>query len=167
MMQNLKITGNLVNAYFVCPRKLWLYAHEISPDPEWEFLELGRLISEQSYKREKRELEIGGMKIDILQRRDGEVIVGEIKKSSKGLKPGKMQLLFYLYKLKQYGVEMKGELLIPKERKRIKVELDETLERELKNAIEEMQKIMKSDEPPEPKRTWWCSKCAYFEFCWS
>jgi len=62
------LTGNIVNAYFICKRKVWLFAHEISPDPQWELLELGRLVSEESYSRDRKELSTTGMKIDIIQR---------------------------------------------------------------------------------------------------
>ncbi len=42
-----------------------------------------------------------------------------------------MQLLFYLYKLKEREIEAKGELLIPKERKKISVELDKAAEEKI------------------------------------
>jgi len=59
-------------------------------------------------------------------KRDGKkVIVGEVKKSSRFEHSATMQLAFYLYRLKQQGVEAEGELLIPKDRKRISVMLDE------------------------------------------
>lgn len=160
------LTGSLVNAYFVCKRKLWLYAHQVSPDPDWELLELGRLITEETYKRDRKELEGKGMKIDVIQHSDGNTVVGEIKKSSKGLKPAKMQLAFYLYQLKQKGANLRGELLIPKERKRIGVELNEAMEQELKQAFTDMGKIVSSEKPPKPKKIGYCRNCAYREFCW-
>lgn len=160
------LTGNIVNAYFICKRKVWLFAHEISPDPQWELLELGRLVSEESYSRDRKELSTTGMKIDIIQRADGKIIIGEIKKSSKGLKAAQMQLAYYLYRMKKQGVNLSGELLIPKERKRIAVELTPELEGELKKAFEAIEKIISRDKPPEPVRIGFCKRCAYREFCW-
>ena len=163
----MKLTGSLVNAYYVCKRKLWLFAHELSPDPDWELLELGRIITEDAYKRDRKELSSEGMKIDVLKRESGDFVVGEIKKSSKGLKPAIMQLAFYLYQLKQKGLQLKGELLIPKERKKINVELTEAAEQELKTAFAEMEKIILAEKPPESKRSGYCRNCAYFEFCYA
>ncbi|MDP3013160.1 MAG: Dna2/Cas4 domain-containing protein [Candidatus Subteraquimicrobiales bacterium] len=49
-----------------------------------------------------------------------------------------MQLAFYLYRLKQAGIEAKGELLIPKEKKKIPVTLNSNTEKELEEAMEEI-----------------------------
>lgn len=50
---------------------------------------------------------------------------------------------------KKQGIEIKGELLIPKERKRIEVELTPPLENELRAAFKE---IIRKDMPPEPQK---------------
>ena len=165
-MTERKITGNLVNAYFICPRKVWLFAHEISPSLENPYLEMGRLIGEETYKREKKEITIGNLKIDLIKKEDGNIVVAEIKKSSKGINAAKMQLLFYLYQLREKGIEAKGELLIPKERKKMPVELSEEKEEELRKAFVDIKKILKMGTPPAPKRIPFCRNCAYREFCW-
>lgn len=161
------ITGNLVNAYFICHRKVWLFAHEISPSLENPYLELGKIIGEESYKRAKKEITAGNLKIDLIEKANGKTVIAEIKKSSRGKTAAKMQLLFYLYRLKQQGIEAKGELLIPKERKRIPVELTEEREKELEEAITEIESIMQMGTPPEPERIPFCRNCAYNEFCWT
>ena len=81
------------------------------------------------------------MKIDVLKRRGGKILIGEIKKSSKGLKAGIMQLAFYLYQLKKQGIILEGELLIPKERKRIPVKLNSEIEAEIEKTIEKVKEI--------------------------
>jgi len=141
-------------------------AHELHPNQEEPFLEIGRLIQKESYAREKKEIELGHIKIDLIKKADGEFIVGEIKKSSRFEHPAKMQLAYYLYCLKQYGIAAKGELLIPKEKKRIKVELTENIKAELKQTISAIKEIIKQEKPPLPQRTKYCSHCAYKEFCW-
>jgi len=93
--------------------------------------------------------------------------VGEIKKSSRFLKPATMQLAFYLYRLRKVGVDVKGELLIPKEKKRISVELTADIENELKDAFHQIKEIMIRNNPPEPVKNKYCKKCAYREFCWA
>lgn len=161
------ITGNLINAYYICQRKLWLFAHEINPSSENPYLEIGSLIGEEAYGRDKKEILFGNIKIDLVKKEDGDTVVAEIKKSSKGINAARIQLLFYLYKLKEHEVIAKGELLIPKERKKISVELDEAAEKELEDDFVEIKLIMKLERAPIPKKIPFCKKCSYFEFCWS
>lgn len=141
-------------------------AHEINPEIENPFLELGRLNQEESYSRQKKEFAAPGMKIDLLRQRDGQLVIAEVKKSSRFVQPASMQLAYYLWRLKQMELKAKGELLIPKERKRIPVELTEELQRELEDAIQDMQKIIALETPPPPVRIPFCRSCAYAEFCW-
>lgn len=161
-----RITGNLVNAYCICHRKLWLFAHEINPPSNNPYLEIGTLIGEESYKRERKEIQVGNMKIDLIKKESGNVVVAEIKKSSKGKDAARMQLLFYLYQLKKEGIDAQGELLIPKEKKKISVELTDELIEKLKTAIAEIGEIISKEEPPLPKKIPFCRNCAYREFCW-
>jgi len=140
---------------------------ELAPDQDNYLMELGRFISADSYNKERKEIEIGNMKLDLLKRRSKSVVVCEIKKSSKFLKAAEMQLLFYLYQLKKRGIEATGELLIPKERKRLKVELTAKKEEEVKSAISEIKEIIKNSKPSAPVKSRFCGKCAYKEFCWA
>ena len=165
-MNERRITGNLVNAYYICQRKLWLFAHEINPALENPYLEIGSLIGEETYKKDKREILFGNIKIDLVKKESGNTVVAEIKKSSKGINAARMQLLFYLYKLKERGIDARGELLIPKERKKIDVELDKATEEKLKDALVKIELIITSELPPVPQKIPFCRKCTYFEFCW-
>ena len=161
-----KITGTLIWYYYICHREVWLMAHEINPEAENVLLELGRLIHEESYPRNKKEFSAPGMKIDIIREREGELIVGEIKKSSRFVDSARMQLVYYLYSLRQMGIEAKGELLIPKERKRISVELTRELQCMLEAAMQDIQEIISLSTPPPSMRIPFCRSCAYAEFCW-
>ncbi len=163
---NAKVTGTLIWYYYICPREVWLMAHELNPETENSFLELGRLVHKESYPREKREFSAPGMKIDILREKGGQLIVGEVKKSSRSTRSATMQLAYYLWRLKEMGIKAKGELLIPKERKRISVELTEELERELEASMVEIQALIARKTPPSPVRIRFCRNCAYREFCW-
>jgi CRISPR-associated exonuclease Cas4 len=162
-----KITGTLVWYYYICQREVWLMAHGLNPETENPFLELGRLIHEVSYPREKKEFSAPGMKIDLLQKRDGQLIVGEVKKSSRFVRSAKMQLAYYLWRLKQMGIKANGELLIPKERKRIPVELTEELQCELEEAMENIRAIIALETPPAPVSNRFCRNCAYRDICWA
>ena len=159
------INGTLIWYYYICSREVWLIGHSIEADQESDFLLLGRHIHEIFYKRQKKEFMIDNtIKIDIISSKK---VIGEIKKSSKYLKSAKMQVAFYLYYLKQKGINIEGELLIPEERKREKIKLTTDLEKELKKAIKEIKKILEMDKPPQPKKIPYCKNCAYKEMCWS
>lgn len=78
-----------------------------------------------------------------------------------------MQLAYYLYNLKKSGFNAGGELLFPKEKRKVVVELDETTEKRLEEAEKEIQKIISLNIPPKANKTIFCKKCAYAPFCWA
>lgn len=162
-----KITGTLIWYYCVCRREVWLMSHELNPYNDNELLELGRMIHEHFYKRQKKEIVFPGMKLDMVKNNGKNTIVGEIKKSSKYLLPARMQLLFYLYQFKNQGVEAKGELLIPKERKKEEILLTEELEKELEKAMSDIQTIIAQPNPPTVHKTQFCRVCAYKDLCFA
>jgi len=141
-------------------------SHELNPEQDNPFLEIGRLIHEDSYKREKKEISVGNMKIDLIKKANGETIIGEVKKSSRFEKSARMQLAFYLYRLKEKGINATGELLIPKEKKRISVELTPDVENGLMEVFKKIREIIGEEKPPELAKSKYCSNCAYREFCW-
>jgi len=161
-----RITGTLVWYYYVCDREVWLMAHALEPDRENLFLELGRLVHRESYGRDKKEFASPGMKIDLFRSEDGQLVLGEVKKSSHSLQSAEMQLAYYLWRLRRMGLEAKGELLIPKERKRIPVELTDELENKLVHAMEDIASIIRLEVAPPAVTTRFCRNCAYREFCW-
>ena len=165
MLVTFSINATVFYSYQVCPREAWLYYRHIDSSKEHPFLALGRLIHEISYKRERKELFVDNLlKIDLIQNR----LVAEVKKSSRHKKAALLQLCYYLYYLKhEKGIEMKGVLLFPKERKREEVELTDELEKEIESLLEEMKRVLSSDIPPPAQRTRYCRVCAFYEFCWS
>ncbi len=166
-MNEVAITGNIVQYYFICKRKIWLSSRQISPDQDNAHLELGRFISETTYKRNKKEIRLENIIVDLSKLDSEKVVVGEVKKSSKASEAARMQLAFYLYTLREYGIDAEGELLFPKEKKKEKVLLDEGLTQKLENAIEEIKTIAAGDVPPPAVKIRYCTNCAYREFCWS
>jgi len=164
-MSEFKITGTLVWYYYICPRQVWYISHSIAGEQDNEFLELGRHIHEIFYPEKKKELLIDNtIKVDLIPY---EGLIAEVKKSSKNLKSATMQLAFYLHYFKyKKGVELQGRLIFPKERKQIEVTLTEDLEKELQEAIEEIEKIARMSEPPAPVWNAFCKNCAYKSLCW-
>ena len=102
-MDNLgfKITGTLVWYYYICHREVWLMAHGIEPDPDNTNIDIGRLIHETSFRREKKEIQFDNVKFDVITDGEDRIIVSEIKKSSRFKKSAVMQLAFYLSKLRE------------------------------------------------------------------
>ena len=162
-----EVNGTLIQQYYICKREVWLTSHGLSGDQDHENLVIGRAIGESSYKRETKELDIGGSKIDLIKTENGNLIIGEIKKSSKFLESASRQLLFYLLQLKKIGIYARGELLIPKEKKKIPVELDPQSEHEIIAAIDDIKTIIAKNKPPEPKKNKYCRNCPYRNFCWA
>jgi len=77
-----------------------------------------------------------------------------------------MQLLFYIYEIKKSGIDARGILLFPEERKREEVVLDEASQKELDSVIKDIFKIVNLEKPPIPEKCKYCRNCAYSELCW-
>ena len=142
-------------------------SHHVKPNQDDKNIEIGRILHENSYIRNKKEISLPGMKLDIVIREDGEIIIGEIKKSSGSLKAAEMQLLYYLYKLRNKGINAKGKLYLPIERKTVDVNLDSASVIEIESAIKDIMNIIDLTEPPKLEKTRFCRNCAYRELCWS
>lgn len=168
MDQNdLHVTGTLVWYYHICPREVWLMARNLVPDQDDANIDLGRFISENTYERDKKEISVGHIKLDILRQDQGRLVVGEVKKSSKYQKSATMQLAFYLQELKEIGIDAEGELMFPKEKKKVRVKLTLELISEIERTKREILRIVYLEYPQPPKKISFCRNCAYSEFCWS
>ena len=141
--------------------------HQITPDQEDTNIDIGRLVQNEYYKKSRKEVKIENVSLDTIKFDGKELVIGEIKKSSKFLESARMQLLFYLYRLKQNGIIARGELLVPGERKKELVVLDNEKENSLLRIIEDVKSIVSSSLPPAPTKIHFCKKCAYSEFCWA
>lgn len=163
------ITGTLVHYVKICPRKVWLMAHELGPDEDHPLLELGRFLGERAYPRERlRSVTLPGMVLDWVRvMPEGELLVAEVKKSGRVLDAARLQLLFYLKSLREQGLQVRGEIRIIQQRRRIPVELDREGEQELKVALDEVRAIIRLSLPPPPRQISHCRGCAYAEFCWA
>ncbi len=161
------VTGTLVWYYHICKREVWLMARHLVPDQDQENIQIGRIIGENTYPRDKKELDLGNAKLDLIRTENGDLVVGEVKKSSRFVESASKQLLFYLLQLKEMGIDARGELLIPEEKKKINVLLDENSQNEILSAIKDIEDIAIEPVPPEPVKNKYCRKCAYSEFCWA
>ncbi|MCY9512039.1 CRISPR-associated protein Cas4 [Paenibacillus larvae] len=161
------VTGTLVWYYYICHREVWLQSRQIVADQADENMDWGRFLHENSYAREKKEISWESIKMDTLSNVKGQLVVAEVKKTSSYLQSAKMQTLFYLYNLKQAGVNAVGELRFPEEKRRETVILDEEAEMKIEKTIHNIRRILVQEKPPQPKKIKFCGKCAYREFCWA
>ena len=76
------------------------------------------------------------------------------------------QLYYYLWYLKQKGIEAEGILTYPKERKREKVTLKKEIEERFPEILKDIESIVKEQNPPKPEKKPYCKKCTYYELCW-
>lgn len=167
MVDGIRVNGTLIWYYHICKREVWLMARNINPDPDDANLDLGRFIHENSYSREKKEISIGNVVVDVVSKKDGYLILGEVKKSSKFEESAKMQLAYYLLELKRHGLDGKGTLMFPKEKKRIEIQLTDDLILKLEKIEQDIIAIIKQEYPQKPEKIKYCTNCAYNEFCWS
>ena len=162
------VTGTLIWYYYACQREVWLMTHQVNPDEDDPNMDLGRFIHETSYLRQThKEILIGHVKLDIVRFEDGIPVIGEVKKSSKYLRAAKMQLAYYLLQLKRLGLNARGELRVPKEKKVEGVQLTPELEGQLVDVERAIQRLATSMVPPPAKRIGLCKSCAYQELCWA
>lgn len=162
-----RVTGSILQAYVICRRQAWLMSRNISGNQYNEFIAIGRLLADETYKRDKKEIMIGGSKIDVIRQKDGIITLIETKKSSRMIEASQIQLLFYLYNITKKDRNIKGEIRIPKEKKVIPVELTDERIVEVENLISEIKCMLQKE--PTPAKEWikFCKTCSYLEFCWS
>lgn len=164
---SMPVTGTLIWYYFVCKREVWLMVHRITADQDYESLDLGRFINEHRYQRNRKEFSIGHIVVDRIRKENGELIIGEVKKSSRFIESARYQLLYYLDTLRQMGIKAQGELLFPEERKKEEVKWTPEAKRKLDEAVEDIHRIARLPVPPPPQKITFCRKCAYREYCWA
>ena len=164
MNQNPTITATQINYYFVCHRELWLFSHQINMEQNSELVELGKLLHESSYQREKKEIPIGPIKIDFIGR-DG--VIHEIKKTPSVEQAHAWQVKYYIWYLKQLGVNnLRGEIDYPKLKKRTEIELLPEDEVEIVEILRKIEEIINAEEVLPVLNKSLCKKCSYYELCY-
>ena len=168
MKTDINITGSMIQAYVICPRQSWLMSRQLIGDQRNDFIEIGRLLAEETYSRDKKEFLLPGIgKIDMIREDGNSITLIETKKSSRMIDAAKMQLLFYMYHFrKKTNREILAEIRVPKEKKVIKLEITEESLSEIEQIIELLKNILEDDIPPEPKKKKYCKTCSFLEFCW-
>ncbi|GAB6044913.1 CRISPR-associated protein Cas4 [Caminibacter profundus] len=157
------VTGTIINYYFHCKTQMWLHYHKINLEDNSEDVRIGKVLHEIN-ENKVDEVAFEGIKVDKITK---DYIV-EVKKSDSNIEAAKWQLIFYLWKLKQIGIEKKGRLEVFEKKKTDKkiyyVELTDENETKLLEILEDIEIILKG-KIPTPKFENKCKKCAYYEYC--
>ena len=162
----MKVNGTLMNYYFHCKRQCYLFGNRLNMEDNSEEVKIGKAIHEEKAEKPGTEIAIENIRLDKLTKE----YLTEVKKSDADIDAAKWQLLFYLQVLKKKGIMRKGKLeFVEKnktENKVVFLELDIESEMKLNEYIEEIEKLLQSDEIPPVLNKSGCKKCAYYEYCY-
>jgi len=159
-LYDMAITATHISYFFTCKRKLWLFSRKIQLEQESDLVKIGKIHHADI---EKESIEIDNIKIDKLK--DGKVF--ELKKRNTAPEAAKYQVLYYLLKLREKGINTTG-IIKYKENNRIEeVGLSAENEELLTQAMEETKQICALEKPPAAKRIKYCKNCSYYELCFS
>jgi len=163
----MNISASHITYYLLCHRKLWLHHQGMRMEDNSMDVAEGKLIGKSTYLRRSkkwRELALEGIKIDHFDPK--ELIVREVKKSPKLEHVHIAQVQYYLYRIKQAGVEgATGLIEYPKQRKNTQVLLTEETETEVRRWLADIQTIVNQSTCPELKEKTYCKNCAFRDFC--
>ena len=159
------MTGTQIAYYFLCKRKLWLFTHKIDMEHNSDIVRMGKFISESTYERKKKELQIDNIVIDNYDAKTK--TIHEVKKSDKMEETHVWQLKYYIYVLRNKGIEdVKGKIDYPKLRQTVDVELSKFDIEEIEKIKNQIKEVLKKDDPPEVINKPFCKKCSYYDLCY-
>jgi CRISPR-associated exonuclease Cas4 len=167
----MKITGTLINYYFHCKRQCWLFGNRINLEDNSEDVRIGRVLHElKDEEKGNTEISIENIKIDRITK---DYLI-EIKKSDSDIEAVKWQVLLYLKKLKDKGINKKGKIEFIEKNKQDKkihyIELTDEYEKELIKLSNKINNLLAAECPPpltqQAKISNKCKKCAYYSYCY-
>ncbi|OZI05904.1 CRISPR-associated protein Cas4 [Siphonobacter sp. BAB-5385] len=161
--------ATLINYYHLCHRKMWLHANHIRMEHTSEAVAEGKQLHEHAYPQRAeryREITLDGSKIDFYDPYNK--VVHEIKKSDKLEHSHVAQVQFYLYLLQKNGVAgATGLIEYPKLRQTQTVYLEETDLSVVESWIQDIERIINSEQCPGRISKSRCQACSYFDFCYA
>lgn len=165
----MQITGTHINYYFICHRKLWLFANGIQMEQSSDLVFEGKLVHETSYSQRSEkfeEIEIGPVKIDFYDPKNK--IVHEVKLSNKIETAHEWQIKYYLYILEKAGINgVSGILEYPKLRKTNEIYLSNRDRNEIEEIATQIHNMINMEDCPPLEQKKICKKCSYHDFCYA
>lgn len=130
-----------------------------------ELVQIGKIIDETTYKREKKGILIDNtINIDFI---NNGAVLHEVKKTKSIEEAGIWQLKYYRYYLEQKGIKnIKAEIDFPLLRETKKIILEDEDREVLKNVVKNIENIVEQDKPPKIIDSKICKKCSYYDLCY-
>ena len=158
------ITGTLIHYYVTCKREAWLFSRKISANQDDENIMMGKALAEVK-EENLHQFPFSNLKFDRISKQRGHYLVTEYKKSMKNPDGAKMQLLFYMYLLKNTLKlkEINGKVISGK--KVVFVEGSEKNFEELESLLNEIGDFLQTPSPPPAIKITFCKSCGYRDYC--
>jgi CRISPR-associated exonuclease Cas4 len=158
------ITGVMVYYYEVCKRKLWYFYNEIQMEQGNENVEIGKILDEETYKRDKKHINIDNIiNIDFIRSRG---VLHEVKKSKKIEEANILQVKYYLYFLYKKGVRnIKGKIDYPLLKQSVDIDLNKEDINNIEIILKNINDLVNKDIPPTLEKKRICKSCAYYDLC--
>ncbi|MEF9992348.1 MAG: CRISPR-associated protein Cas4 [Romboutsia sp.] len=158
------VTGVMIYYYEVCKRKLWYFYNEIQMEDGNENVAIGKVLDEETYKRDKKHINIDNIiNIDFIRSKG---VIHEVKKSNKIEDASILQVKYYLYFLKKRGVEnIKGKIDYPLLKQTVDIDLTEEDILNIEKILADIEVIVKGNYPPILDKKRICKSCAYYDLC--
>ncbi len=128
-----------------------------------EYVEIGNLIHQSTYKKKRKEINLDGIKIDFYEKNKG--VIHEVKKSKAIDNADHWQLKYYLWYLSNLGLSVTGSVDYPMLRRREIIELSDEDRIEIERMLDKINEILSLEQPPKVKEKPFCKKCSYYELC--
>ncbi|MEG0249584.1 MAG: CRISPR-associated protein Cas4 [Peptostreptococcus sp.] len=159
-----EITGIMVYYYVVCKRKLWYFNNGLSMEHTNEDVAIGKAIDEECYYDEEKHINIRNIiNIDYIKDKN---VIHEVKKSKIVEEASIQQIKYYLWFLEKEGVEnVTGILDYPLIREIKKIKLVDEDRVNIEKILEEINKIIELEIPPNMCKKKICKNCAYHDIC--
>lgn len=159
-----EITGVMIYYYEVCKRKLWYFYNEIQMEQGNENVLIGKAIDEETYKRDKKHINIDNIiNIDFIRSKG---VLHEVKKSKKIEEASILQVKYYLYFLQKRGVyNIRGKIDYPLLKQSIDVELSDKDIKDINEILINIKNIVKASKAPRLDKKRICQSCAYYDLC--
>jgi len=165
----LRVTGTMVSYYYICHRKLWFFSKGLNLENVTGNVDVikGKVLHESRFKREaNREISFDTVKIDFLRFGD-EVFVHEVKKSKKFEEAHRWQLKYYIFVLKNKGMNCSSGIIhYPASMRKVNVEFSQEDYKKMEQILTSITYIVRDTHPPGRLDKKMCTRCAYFDFCY-
>lgn len=159
-----EITGVMVYYHQVCTRKLWYFYHEIQMEQDNENVKIGKILDDETYKRDEKHINIHNViNIDFIR---SQGVLHEIKKSRKIEEASILQVKYYLYYLEKNGVSgINAKIDYPLLKQTLEIVLEDSDRQIIENTLDDIKEIVEKQIPPELKKKNICKSCAYYDLC--